>query len=1075
MNEYTRAFLAPFSWAKSAYNYMLGVSTTQEVQVKAEDLVNPITTKVNSSDQITIDTSQDWNSFSLHAVGDLAGLYATIDRADQYVETLSQKYRSSIQAGEDRVLKLESSLRSIRSSLANTANTSVSISGGDGSWVDKNPRFYVDFPSLSFAREEGCYRLPDTGTFSSLRSNGGFAGQAVIEKTLAPIQQNGPIEAITDGSSASFWMGTSYFPSLVRVASGDISWLPSNYTHGSAMLLTYYMDRPTLVGEIFIDPVSTEPFKLLSVSWTPLNERNCLINPSYTVSSSGWTLTQGTYMSSGLGVSSCLLQSVSGLISQSFNITNSYALSLSGTPTASGLTTGQRFELQYSMATVGDCAAGARIKWFNAGGDVIGSDSNPELFPNFYKSSRLVSYSPTGAVSGTVDFLIFSATSSASAFVSQAKLFAGEQRWQCNEKIERPTTISLPKSITTSRFSFVIQQTAPRRETLNKTKDTELLFNEGLPAETPTFLTNSINKTIEELNSNGNGHTVFAYRFGMRELDLRYTEYVPRAGLVSIPLETKKEIRNIWVTADMEANQSQGLGFYIIPFDKDETFKIPVKPYRTGDVDTSGQTIRSEGDIVSIFTTEEEEAGWAANVAYRIISDPIKTTEVFDGTDRDGKIVLQKVPHLRRVKIRDIKSWLSTYSIWPTSFDPNIQIPTGIGSSILRTAIREGLLQQGGRSNISGDSQTNGIPLGMPDTLAVTRDDVVSTEGYLPVKLTISTGKWTAYPDTFGRPDSSRVRDVLKELLEMTPVTESIVDVTANYITYEQFIARTKVAELGVLFTGSGGAFNAPKGNLTIKEYLDTQNTIGFNNNLVEQQAKKEYEQRKANGLLPKNENSTQTRTSSLESGDSYRTRFSPVITGPAGTVFRAYWYDPITLEARLIPSNDYKLDANMGLLTLKNSPPSTNFTDIVADYKYISKSEEEDFFSEAIAFVSTVASGNEDIGITSRRLPITRNMTDYVTGRVPSLKTPDFDRMSKDYYPVIEYYVTPDGDIQCSRDFFKYGDQPATLTVEYETLGVRPRLEVAAYRSSGPTVTPKLLGASMRTKEGSPSPLREI
>jgi len=1075
MNEYAKVFLTTFPWAKTAYQYMLGLNTAPEVSVKIEDLASPVSTKVNSSDQIAIESSLDWNNFSIHSVSDLAGLYSSIDRAHQYVEALSQRYNANIGEGETRLLKLEAALRAIRSSIASPANNSVSFSGGDSSWVDPSPRFYVNSPMLTFAQEEGCYRLPDTGMFSSIRSNGGFAGTAIIEKSLAPIEQRGTLNDVTDGSRASFWMGTSYFPSMVRVSSGDVAWLPSSYTHGSAVLLTYYLDRPTLVGEVFIDPVTTEPFKLLSVSWTPLNERNCLLNPGFTAAATGWTLSHTTWMASGLGAVSTLIDSTSGKVSQSFNIQNSYTLSLSGVPTASGIATGQRFELQYAIAAEGDCSAGARITWFNSAGAAIGSDQLAETLPAFYKSSRLVSYSPTGSVSGRVDFQIFSATTSASAFVSQAKLFAGEQRWQCNETIEKPTTISLPRSITTSRFSFVLQQTSPRRETLNRQVPSETLSPITAPREVSTELVNSVNQLVDRTNSSGVGSTVFAYRFGMKELDLRYREFVPRASLVSIPLETKKEIRNIWVTADVGQYQTDGLGFYIIPFEKDESYQLAVKAFRVGDIDASGETIRNQGDIVSIFTSEEEEAGWAANADHRIITDPTRITETFDGTDRDGKVILKRVPHLRRVKMRDINSWLSSYSIWPTYFDPNLETPTGIGSQLLREAIKDGILKEGGRTGTTGDTQINGIPLGMPETLEVTRDDIVSTEGYLPIKLTISTSKWTAYPDTFGKPDSARVRDVLKELLELTAVSETTTSITANYITYEQFIARTKVSELFFGGNFNNNLWNGITPTMTIKEYLDRQQSMNVGIGSIEQTAKREYDLRKANGTLAKDENTTETRTSKLNSGDSYKTRFKPVVTGPMGTVFRAYWYDPDTQEARLIPPNDYKLEANSGIITLKNTAPASNFTDIVADYKYISKSEEEDFFSEAIAFVNSTASGSEDTGIVSRHLPITRNMTDYNTGRVPTLRGPDFDRMSRTYYPVIEYYVTPEGDIQCSRDFFKYGDIPATVTVEYETLGVKPRLKVESYRPSGPTVTPALLGASMRTKEGSPSPLREI
>jgi hypothetical protein len=100
--------------------------------------------------------------------------------------------------------------------------------------------------------------------------------------------------------------------------------------------------------------------------------------------------------------------------------------------------------------------------------------------------------------------------------------------------------------------------------------------------------------------------------------------------------------------------------------------------------------------------------------------------------------------------------------------------------------------------------------------------------------------------------------------------------------------------------------------------------------------------------------------------------------------------------------------------------------------------------------------------------------MTDYESGKIPTLKSPDFDRLSRDYYPIIEYYVNSDGEIVFARDFFKYGDIPAKVQVEYQTLGIQPRLAVEVIRSGSPAVTPTIYNLSLRVRESSPIPIRE-
>lgn len=1078
MNEYVTAFLTPFSWARSAFRRLLETQEAPGVDVAPAELVGGAESRLSSTGG-TIQEASDWNLASTNAVADLAGLYSAIDKADSYQQAMTQRFEGRISEGEQRVRKLEASLRAVRGSQFGSSSTMVSIAGGDTSWVDQDSRFYQDSPQLEFSPDEGCYRLPDTGMFSSIRSNGGFAGKAVIEKSLGPVFQNGPLELLADGSRSSFWSGTTYFPALVRAASGAVNWLPAEYTHGSAILLTYYLDRPTLVGEIYLDPVSTEPFRLLSVSWTPDMARNCLADPTFSSPASGVWSFSGSYRLDG----GAWLQAGAS-IRQWFGVSNAVATTLSRSP--SGFSTGSRYELQYGVSMVGDGYAGAKIVWTDAAGSVLDSEESYDVVPPYAKTARLVAYAPAGAASGYVELLFPYASTPASALFTQARLYAGESSWACDDKIDRPTTITLPKSVTTQRFSFVLQQTTPRRETLLDSGAGSPIGVPDVPEVDPA-LSAYLKAAADRATYPGPGTTMFAYRIGLKELDLRFREYVPRASLVSVPLNTRKEIRSVWVTADLGKHENEGVGFYVIPLEKDDTYKLPLRPFRTGEADSSAQTIRNVGDVLSIFTSEEEDAGWASNVPYRIVADPTSVVETFNGTDRSGKVMLKSVPHLRRVRVRNAVEWLSQYSVWPTSFDPNLATLSGIGSSSLRNAIREGRIGYGSAiasilsflvSSWSGDM--DGVDAYASDIRA---SDVVTSPGYLPIKVTVSTGRWTAYQDTYGRPDTSRVRSVFRELLSAAPMTETETVTSTDQVDFEAYLSRTKVGEVwGSLFT-----FLPPTSGIrvfmqqatfqylswmpmTLRQLIDST-AAGFSAD-IKTAARALYDREREANNLPSVTTTQRIQQTMVESTDTFRTRYKPLVSGPAGTVFRLYWYNPTTEETRLASPNDYALSSNTGVVTVRSVPPS-GFNSLLADYKYVSKGEEEDFFSEALSFVTQTGSGYVDDGFLGRSLPICRNMTDYATGRIPVLRPPDFDRLSSTYYPVIEYYVTPGGEVVFSRDFFQYGDMPASVTVEYETLGIAPRLEISVYRPSGPTGTSRIFGTTLRTREGAPSPTR--
>ncbi len=1067
MFEYTDSYLKPFSWAKAAYDYTLGLSSVDKINIKPEDLTTPSLPDISSL-PITIKTDSDWNGTSKNQVALLGAIFQSADQAEEYFNSIYSLISSRVSESERRVQELDSSLRVLLSNSRTVATTSTHLKGGDTTLLETSDKYYRTFGPLAAVPSEGIFRLKDTGAFSSIRSLGGFAGQAVIENSLGQVLENGVLGAITDGARNTFWTGTFYSPAPIRADQNDVPWLPDEYKHGLAFQVTYYLDRATLVTEVFVDPVTTEPMDLVSISWTPSDIGNALTYSTF--STTGWTFS-GSSMISG----SYLLCTDEGYASQTFALPGNY-LSDSAT---SMVSTGRRAQLHYELRGLGDLYAGVRLIWYNSSGSIIGHKIQEDYPTGFFSNHRVVDTIPQGATSGRVDFGVFTPIGTpASAFFNSPVLYLGERSFQCDEVIDQAKTISLPEIVKSSRFSFVFAQRNPRRELVSvETSNIQVTPIQGL-LDIDSVLQKATQDIAADLLDSGPGQSLFAYRVGMKELDLRYRAHVPRGAIVSLPLFSTKEIREIWVTAEIGQFYNDNTKFYIYPFADDPEQKTDIIPFRMGNIDNATSTSLQPGEILRIYTFEEQSSGWYDPADKAYITNPRDITERFEGTDREGKIKLGYAPHLRRPYIADIQTWLDKYSIWPAVIDPNLETIYGLPESSQSTinSIREG--------NLNAELDLN---------------DLISRPGYLPIRVTIQTDKWTAQPDIYGRPDISKVRTIRAEELTSTTVVQTTVEQEQSVISFEAWLnstdAKTFMANMGPTsqWIGTGidnylGSQIIKPGNRdkTLRQILDgiqspiPENTTQTNRNIERYRAQllNVYNRLKNQGKVPIDTSLTNTITSAVEADDVYSTRFKPIITGPNGSFLRVYWYNPTDNTYLAAPQSSYEVaNAGLGLIKVLSAGPS-GFTSLIADYQYITNSTTEDHFSSVLDFATMAATGVSDISsqfqLRTKPLPITRNMTDYVNGRIPILRPPNFERLSKDYYPVIEYYVNSNGELIFSRDFFKYGDIPANIRVEYSSLAISPRVGVQITRSGSPAATPTIYNVSLRVREGSSSPIRE-
>lgn len=1069
MNEYTDAYLKTFSWAKQAYEYMLGMRPNETLEITQDSLTAPIVSELPTN-AINIFTDSDWNFNSKSQISTLGGIYHSIDQAEKYYNSLYTIITSRMAESERRIQEQDSNLKVLLSASRNVASTSIHIKGGDTTSIESKEEYYRTFGPLESVPNEGIFRLKDTGSFSSIRSLGGFAGQIEFDFTLGQLVENGDLKYIADGARHTFWAGTFYTPAPMRADQNDIPWLPLDYKHGFACMLTYYMDRPTLATEVYIEPVVTEPMDLVSISWTPIDITSSIINGTF-ASSGNWTYTGAvTFLSSSLGLGtasgSCIMAySTSGWVSQTFSVSGSYLASGAAELTSFG----RRCQVHYDMMGKGDLYAGVRLVWLDASGSVIEYKKKEDYPSGFFTTHKLVDYIPLTAASGRIDVGIFTQCTSASAYIDNVQVFLGEREFQCQEIIDRPKTISLPEIARSGRFSFVLAQRNPRREVLAKESVTSYIPEIiGNPYIEPS-IQNATSNISANLKSSGPGTSIFSYRIGMKELDLKYREHIPRGSMVSLPLFTRREIRQIWITSEIGQFFNDNTKFYIYPFADNTHLKTEIQPYGIGEVDAASTSLLREGELLKIHTYEEQTAGWTNLLDKVYITDPKSMKEDFDGTDREGKVRLQYAPHLRRVYLKNIQDWLKIYGIWASPFDPNLETIYGLPANMSTTKddIRAGT--------------ASGFEL----------DDLISRQGYIPLKVTISTDKWTAVPDIFGRPDLSKVRTVSLEELTETTTVETTVNVRDDVIGFDSWINSISLRTFGELMYGGWklnswgspnffgyASINQDKlDTITVKRAYDSLVSSNPGSKAVyDNYLQTSYEALKAQGKIAKSTNSTHTVTNAVEVGDTYTTRFKPIILGPSGVFIKLYWYDPTTVTYIPMSRSAYEVtDPSIGLIRVLNSAPSSGYTSVLADYKYISYTEAEDHFGSVISFAvaASTATGANVIGA-SKPFPITRNMTDYEDGKIPELHTPNFDRLSRNYYPIIEYYVNNDGDLIFARDFFRYGDMPAKISVEYQTLAIQPRVAVEITRSGSPAVTPTIYNVSLRVRESSPLPTRE-
>ncbi len=193
-----------------------------------------------------------------------------------------------------------------------------------------------------------------------------------------------------------------------------------------------------------------------------------------------------------------------------------------------------------------------------------------------------------------------------------------------------------------------------------------------------------------------------------------------------------------------------------------------------------------------------------------------------------------------------------------------------------------------------------------------------------------------------------------------------------------------------------------------------------------------------------------------------YTTSERPILQATRGAAFRLYWHNsaysvPHSGDVAIDPSKVF-VDSQLGLIEIGTSSPQASLDQVVAYYyTQVTEHSARAPVSEWNVINTVSSSGYSTQTGLSQVYPVTRNKTDYITGKVTQLKPPNMDRTSPDYYPVYEYRLESDGSLVFSVPLHPFSDQPARIEIKYLTLGIEPRLFVDLARDADAGISPEV------------------
>lgn len=1030
MNEYLLAYLSMSSWTTNLYQQLLG----------GVDMSQGSAMSVGTYLDQNVSNAQQWNQTSGDLLANAAGMYQEINLVYKTLYSVDTKLKAEINRLEGGVKAYEAINKRLKSqsTLKYTPSARFDFDLSSSDWVDYSQEYYTLSSELDIKKSEQIIALGSAGGFSCIRSQGGFIGTVKIENVLGQVVNETDPSMAFDGSDTTQWMASAKTPSPIKIDPSAVLWLSSKYQQGAAVRLRIELERPMLVSELYIDPLTIDPMILDTLAYRPLDAINLLANPNFSLLTGdiidSWTSYSSAFGVTGAGLDGSTAASLtySGTISQTLPV-NDYGM----------------LDLHWLQKGSYGVLAGATITWILGTGATLTTTNKCFKLSSTWQNCKASIHIPTGVSSAIVQFGLQTPNDQATMWIDTA--FVGVNTTQSELpqftedecRLSGPRTLMFDRPIFSDTFWLVFTQPHTRAGVW--------------PVSTGTI---------------NNNRQMFEYEFGAKEIDLRYNEYLTNGRLVSIPFLTNNEIREIWIESSEKIEDQGGLSYYIAVKKQD-----PLEYPDVIELSSLSDPIPTNPKRIKIYTSEEKAAGWGPTTvnSQQIIQLNSKESAVIltldptplewtsqNGTDRFGKLLLPEISHTIMPRVVSIQTFLASSYPKAIDFDPN-------ASKVLGMTMPSTSMSLASYYNVinSTAASRSDIERSLPSTIPASGMPITtSIKGYQPIKVWIDTPDWKASPDTFGVPEKSRVRFVRFEMLTANQLAAQRKVSTNDQNLFSVGSTTGKIPantsthqDLQIIKSG------ANKGNFSI--------TLADGNTMM-------VTEREWSSFKRGTSSRSSTEKISERSINTYQTQYWPLVDGSKGglvssaggnSLVRLWWYKAIpTPVVYPIGQGGYRVtDASLGLVEVLMAPPSTGCV-LAADYWHASDKEGQEPYSWSLALTLPISGYTIDDGyketLTAVSYPITRNMTDYVYGKIPVLKPPMFDAMQDDYYPVIEYYLNGNNELVFATEFFEYGDTPAKIKVEYETLKIAPRLFIDMTRAGRSTRSSTIDSISLCARE---------
>jgi hypothetical protein len=1017
----------------------------------------------------------EYNKTIMAIITDLTSLYAELDNISTAVEATNSLNNAEIAKLTKDLDTVERTIRNKvlvnRSALnyTNILTETFSTDTCDNTKIptDKN-KLWVDPVSMSLRRQ----LIGDISRTISVADR--KMCKISIENMLGiSTETRHSITELVDGNYNSFWREVILADAPIAANIENINWLPANYKGGAVVRLRVDFDYLTPINELSFKPLSPYPMKLLAIDWTgnlvtdKTSGGMIPINGNFKDDTTGWTITTTTATAqvatgSGMDGSQCL-EVITGsdtanctftrdIIFLSGGIQTDYTTDMPRLLSLSLLLKQTTPETTVKVLLKGETATSGVLTLFS---QIISQPYkyNKEwaqvnkfinIVDNITYKKLMLEFQVFGDTTTTyIDNIQLSTDYSEQLLLdteisgdkivnlsqSRGKNIACKTLWltlaqphytlkQYNiprsylaeQDLWNMVLVSEDNVLTDSSASGTTIQ-SDLRYNLPEDNDLNIIVNRlgGKIKDLIVKLYHIANPTEELVNL-----TKYEYILGGWELDLRYREFIKSGYWVSQSFNLPGEIRELTLLPTMNTGDSNetDIRFYV-SLSEDESIAL-------------NNLKKLEAPNYNLKLKAVGEPGPDSYISIA----PKQTKDIINGTDRYHKAKLSLFPYISREKIATIKNTLDSYdSLKLFTYDPNTTnvlytVNSSSNSGVWNNAStyvfgnRVAYPTDGtyytcirGHNSASTPASTYVPSAANSDYWQLCETIIKTIPGYKPIEVKLKINNKLIFPDILGRAENQLSKLVSREVLDIETDGSVITDTSTTdktVATRDNTISRKIIEEHKLSSTTYITKYPiewddvSKRGNRVALYWHKVGDIVGTAMDHT-------------NDILIKPSNYDVVGVASTKSDST------------------ASYYN----KTRII----------MKSAGFSQIPAGITDTDIEDTYIVIAYYRTRVSAAGYLAGEEFVLDTTQVEGLSpllSQSYPVTRNMTDYVNGTTPTLKLFNDDKSNPEkYYPVYEYYINEFGEIVFANDLFYLGDTPAEITVDYQTLGVNPRIVI--------------------------------